>query len=143
MQLYTNSGAIFLATNARTALAASKLRLFKDTGLVPTPGTTLAELAAIEADYSGYTAGGITVANFTTPLLNPTGGASIQSGLQQFAFVPEVDPEDNVTNVIGGFFIVDATGKLVLVGTFPNGVPMQVEGNGIPMNVQLVFGSIG
>jgi hypothetical protein len=142
-QLYPNTGALFLAGNARTALAASKIRLFQDTGFIPTAGTTLADLEDIEADYSGYAAGGIAVTNFTLPLLNASGGASIQSGLVQFTFTAPADPAEPVPNVIGGFFLEDATGKLVSVGTFPNGVAMQQNGQGIPMNVQLVFGTIG
>lgn len=139
--LYPNSGALFLATNAKTALAASKLRLYKGTTLVPIPATTLAELEAIEADYSGYTAGGATIANFSAPLLSPSGGASIQSGLVQFAFLSPTPPAEPVSNVVGGWFLVDATGKLISIGTFPNGIGMAADGQGIPMNVQLVFGT--
>lgn len=142
MVVYPNVGALVLAGVVRTRLAASKLRLFKNTGYMPNVSSTLAEMTAIEADFSGYPAGGATLTAWLAPLLNPLGGASIESGLVQFQVVPPTPPDPIVPNVIGGWFVVDSTGALITAGNFPNGVSMVADGMGIPMNVQLVFGSV-
>jgi hypothetical protein len=80
--LYPNVGSLAVASAIRTFMAASKLRLIKDPGPTLAPGITLAELAAAEADYTGYLA--ITVANYNLAILSPLGGAQIGSGTQQF-----------------------------------------------------------
>lgn len=140
--LYPNSGALFIAGTMKTALAASKLRLVKIPNFSPAVNTQLATLEAGECDFSGYPAGGLTIANFTDPLLNPVGGASIESGTKQFAYVAPVDPEDAVGNVVTGWFLVDATGKLIQAGNFPNGIAVTAPGLGVPMNVLMLFGSV-
>lgn len=140
MTIYPNVGALKIAATERTALAASNLRLFKGTAFIPSVSTTLADLTPIECDFSGYPAGGAPIANFQNPLLAPGGGASIDSGLVQFAWVAPVPPAEPVGNLVGGWFLVDSAGVLVAVGTFPNGISVSMAGQGIPMNVGLVFG---
>ena len=56
------------ATELQTALINSKLRLFKSGTLIDTSMTTKAMLEAIECDYDGYVAGGLTIAAFGDPL---------------------------------------------------------------------------
>lgn len=141
MTIYPNVGSINMAATQRAAMAASKLRLFKGTSYIPSSASTAGELNAIEADFSGYPAGGATIAGWQPPLLAPVGGASIDSGLIQFAFTPPDPPATPVVNLVGGWYVTKADGTLIAVGTFPNGIPMSVPGQGIPLNVQLVFGT--
>lgn len=133
---YPNAGCLAKATILQTALAGGKMHLFKD-GFVPTVTTTKAELDAQEADFDGYTAGGETVAAWLSPLLDPAGGASIESGTVQFEWAHDTD---DVTNLIGGWYYTTAAGQLI-VGTFPVSIPMEGPGQGIPLNVKLVEAS--
>jgi len=121
------------ATERQTALALSILHLAKST-LVPTGSTTKAEFLAAEADYDAYAP--LTLTAWNDPILAPGSGYMIVSPLAQFE-VGAVDPV--VGNVIGSWFIVDAAGKLRTAGTFEAPIPMQVAGQGIPMNIQLLF----
>lgn len=123
------------ATERQTALAMSKVRLYQST-LNPTPSTTAAELAAAEADYSDYTPGGETITAFLAPILNPAGGASISAPTVQFD-VTSAAPA--VGNLIGGAWLEDAAGKVRLVMPFAAPVPMEVQGQGFPLNVTIGF----
>lgn len=132
---YPNAGALFIAGKVRTALANCKLRLFKDgMGIVVGPSLTAAQLAAAEADYDGYAA--ITVAAMTAPLLNPLGGASISTGSQQFAIAAPYA----VTNVIGGGWLEDSTGALVMAWSYGEAKPLVGAGDGIPVEQILLYG---
>jgi len=53
--------AAFKADPGAALVVTGKIRLSKAVGFNPTKDSTRAELAADEADYSGYTAGGIAV----------------------------------------------------------------------------------
>jgi hypothetical protein len=130
---YTNAACMVNAAEKQTALALSKCRLFKST-FVPTPATTKAELEANEADYTGYTAGGETITAWLDPLLDPAGGASITAPTIQFDVTgPVVD-----TDIVGGFWVEDAGGDVRLVGQFAAPVPMEVVGQGFPLNIKIV-----
>lgn len=132
--LYPNVGAMAIANVQRTALAGSKLKLYKAISQPLAPGTVLANLT--EADFSGYAEK--TITNFLAAYIDPAGGASIQSGTQQFQFVAPVG--DPVVNTVLGFFLTTAAGVLVLVGSFDGSVPMTADGDAIPLNVVLNFG---
>jgi hypothetical protein len=123
------------ATERQTAFAASKVRLFKST-LIPTPSTTKAEFVAAEADYTDYPAGGEAIATWLAPILNPAGGASISAPTVQFD-VTTANPPD--TNLIGGAWLEDAAGKVRLVMPFAAPVPMEVQGQGFPLNLTFGF----
>jgi hypothetical protein len=130
---YPRVGQQWLAGIVRTALAASELALYQSS-ITPNENTTLAELEAAEADYTGYARAAITNfgAVFQTPL-----GAGIQSPLTQFQ---PTDPT-TVPNDIGGAFLVDATGDLVTVITFPEVKGMASSLDAIPISEILRFGS--
>jgi hypothetical protein len=132
---YPNAGCIWLAGITRTALAGSKCRLFQDSLGVPTPTTTLADLVAAEADFSGYAE--ITITNFMLPYLFPGGGSAINSPSMQFM---TADPT-TVPNNIGGAWIETAGGVLVAIDSFPNSVPMNVPNLAIPLLEILAFGT--
>lgn len=126
----TNEACMTQAAELQTALAASKVRLFKST-FVPTVSTTKTELVANEALFTGYPAGGAAIAAWNAPLLDPAGGASITAPTVQFAVTgPVVD-----TDLVGGFWVEDAAGDVRLVGQFAAPVPMEVVGQGFPLNV--------
>jgi hypothetical protein len=131
--LYPNGGALYLASLMRTALALSTLHLYKAISSPLNPGTTLANLT--EADYDGYALKTITA--WLTPYLDPLGGATIQSGTQQFDFVSV----PLTTNTILGFYLLNAAGALVFVGNFDAPIAMAANGDAIPVNVSLNFGA--
>jgi|SRR5690349_5060551 len=123
------------ATERQTVFAASKVRLYKS-GFVPTPSTLKADLVAQEADYDDYPAGGETITAWLAPVQNPVGGYSIAAPTVQFLVTtnPPV-----VTNVIGGAWLEDSTGKVRLVLPFAQPAPMEVAGQGIPLNITFGF----
>lgn len=103
------------AVALQTTMAASKFRLYQGDDFIVGQSTTLAAMIAIEATYSGYPAGGLTIAGFGDPYLDDAGaGFLITAPSKQFNFV-SADPP--VTNQIGGAFLVDSTN--VLRGVFP------------------------
>lgn len=124
-------------TMTATRLANAKLRLFK-AGFTPSFGTTLAELNAVECDFSGYPAGGISITSWSAPILGPPQGAMITAGLLSFAMSGSPPA---VTNSVGGFYLVTADNVLWMVAEFPDSVPMQVEGQGLPIALSVGFGS--
>lgn len=134
MVLYPNEGALFLANTARTALAVAILHLYKDIGAPISPSTVLADFT--EADYSGYAVQ--TITTWLTSYLDPAGGASIQSGTHQFNYVPPGGGP--VANIVKGFYLEDATGKLIVAGNFDNPITMTALGDAIPVNITLNFG---
>lgn len=133
--IYPNVGALWVAAQMQTALAAANLRLFQSGTVTLTPATILTDLTGVEADYTGYPAGGEVIAAWTNPLLNPLGGASIESGLFQF----EIAAPYTVSNTIQGWFLVEAGGTLVCAGDFSQTKNLVGAGDGIPFNVELVF----
>lgn len=135
MQAYPNSGALAVAGLVRTALALSELRLFKS-DFTPSISSTLAAFQAAQADYTGYVADGVAITAFFAALLNPAGGASIDSPTVQFAAASPY----TVGNVVGGWYLVDAAGTTVYAfGTFQTPIPIGAAGQGFPMNLTLVF----
>lgn len=134
--LYSLTGSAFLADLMQTALAASKLRLFKST-LVPVPETPLADFVTDEADFTGYPAGGATLTAWLDPILMPPPGSGyqIQSPMSQFA---TANPT-TVGNVIGGWFLVETGGALIAYGTFGSPIPMEEPGQGIDLAPVLTF----
>jgi hypothetical protein len=137
---YPNLACLKMADELKTALAAAKCRLFKtETApgepFLPSVSTTPAQLAAAECDFDGYPAGGLTVITMSPPLLDPIGGASIESPILQFAYT---DGAAHKGNVVGGFWVEDATAHLRLIGVFPQPIPVQGPGQGIPLNFKCV-----
>lgn len=137
---YPNSATLQMATELRTALAASKLHLYKstttgDVNFVPTVSTTKAELQAAECDFDGYDNTGVTITNFNTPLLDPAGGASIQSPIIQ---IPWTHDTLDVGNIVRGFWLEDAGGIVRAIGQFPVDQPVQGPGQGVELNFKLV-----
>jgi hypothetical protein len=137
MQLFPNSGTLAIAALLKTALAASKLRLIKGNSFIPGVSTTRAELIALEADFTGYPAGGATIAAMLNPLLNPVGGASIDWPTVQFAAASPY----TVGNVICGWWLETAEGVVIALGNFPQSIPVAEAGQGFPMSGSLVIPS--
>lgn len=134
-QFYPNEGCLSQAAAVQTALVDSKLRLFKQ-GFVPSVSSKLADFVAEECDFTGYTAGGATIAAWLAPLYNPAGGASIDSPTVQFAAAAPY----TIGNVVGGWFLVaDEATVVYACGTFQSGVPIGAAGQGVPLTITLVF----
>jgi len=129
----TNEACLTTAAELQTAFAASLVRLFKST-FIPTVSTTKAELVANEVLFTGYPAGGEPITAWLDPLLDPSGGASITAPTVQFAVTgPVVD-----TDLVGGFWLEDAGGDVRIVGQLANPIPMEVVGQGFPLNLKEV-----
>lgn len=133
---YPNDGALWLGAKVQTALAASKLHLFKSS-FTPNNESVIADFDAAECDYDGYAAGGIAVATWLAPLLTPPQGCEIESGTKQFHYV---DGVGHVTNLAGGWYLTDTGGALVAYDVFPEAVPFQSNGNGLNLDIVLPFG---
>lgn len=136
--VYPNVGALLLAAQVQTYLAAGKVRLYQaGKGIMLGPTTTLADLTAagVEADYTGYAAGGIAVAAWLDPLLADLGGAAIDSGL--VSFVPAAPY--TVGNTIQGWWYESAGGDLLFAGDFPTNKGIAGAGDGIRYNIELIL----
>jgi len=129
---YPNAGTQWLAGQIGTDLAASEMHLFQST-IVPDVNTTLAELVAEEADFSGYA--DIALAAFGAAYLVPAGGSAVNSPAVQFN---TADPTV-VQNTIGGAWIQTAGGVLVLIDVFPAPIAMDAPGKAIPIQEILRF----
>lgn len=116
----------------KTALAGCELRLYKAGVVGPTFATSLAVLDENEADYDGYTAGGVTVAAVGDPYeAGATGGVLVTVPSVQFNYVDAGgDP-----NEIGGAYLVDANGKLRGVAEFAEPVTMANNSNSIVVSM--------
>lgn len=134
---YTNEGSVFVAGLVRTGLAAGHVHLYKS-GFTPDANSAEADFELNECDYDGYTAGGIAVATWLAAILAPGGGAGIQSGDVQFTYV---DGVGHVGNSVGGWWYESAGSKAVVYGSFADPIPMQMNGQGIPLDLRLVFGA--
>jgi len=131
--LYPNGGALVLAGKVKTALATSTLHLYKAISRPLGPGTVIGDFT--ECDYDGYAAKTITAWN--NPYLDPAGGASIQSGLEQFDYVYAT----GITNNVLGFYLVDSGSNLFFVGDFTDPIAMAANGDAIPLSLILNYGA--
>jgi hypothetical protein len=132
---YLLTGSLIIAGAIQTLLAVSVCHLFQST-LIPNVNTTQAEFVAAEADYPGYAA--LTFTAWKNPGYAAGGGSSIDSGYIQF---PYVDAVPHNANSIGGFWLETAAGDVILYGVFAAPLPMAVNGNIVPVEIVLNFGS--
>lgn len=109
------------AAALKTALAECEVRLFQATELAITDGVTVAALDAVEADYSGYTTGGVTVTAAGDPYADGDGRVFVTLPSVQFNDTPG---SPNVENTIRGAYVVDAAGVLRGVVEFEETVLM-------------------
>lgn len=132
-QIETFAAGLQDATERRTVLALSKVDLFQST-LEVTAQTTDAEFTAAVATYDGYAQQTFTA--WFAPYLGPGQGWIIESPLVIFA-VGVVDPV--VGNLIGGYVVRDAAGKVRLAVTFDDSVDMSFAGAAIPISAVVAF----
>ena len=134
MTMYPNVSAMWLAGIVRSALVGCKLKLYKAPCQHLGSDTVIGSFT--ECDYSGYTEK--VIASFLPVYLDPKGGAAIQSGTQQFQYVP---PKANpIGNTVMGYYLITASGVLVFAGSFDSPTAMVSEGDAIPVNVILNYG---
>lgn len=129
---FPNSRCFDQAATLRTELALSVLKLFKE-GLVPTPATVVADLDAAEADFDDYAAETITA--WLAPGGSPFGGAQITSPTEQFT----CSVDQVVPNSIGGYWIENAGGDVVLIRQFDTPVAMVVAGDFVQVAATIVI----
>lgn len=114
-------------------MASSVMHLFKST-FTPEPSSPLSEYTAAECDYDGYAP--ITLTTWLAPILAPDTGYMINSPLVQFTY--DFDTL-GTGNTVGGCYIVDAGGKNRIAVIFTAPIPMQVDGQGIPITIVWLF----
>jgi hypothetical protein len=134
---YPTSGTQGIGALFKTRLANAKLRLWK-AGINPNFGVTLAQLNAVECDFDGYPSGGISVGTWSNPILSPGQGSMIMCGLVSFAFD---GGGSGIGNLVGGFYLVTSDDVLWVVGQFPDPVPVEVAGVGLPIALSVGIGS--
>ena len=133
MIIYPNQGCVELMGTIRTALALCEVKLGK--APVPlAPGTVLADLTAVEADFGGYAP--IAVTALLPVFVDPIGGASAQIATIQFQCNGSA-PSNNIYV----WWVENAGGDLILAGDFPAPVPMAVATDAIPMDIKFNFGA--
>lgn len=133
------AGLMAMGAELKTALASSKMRLFKSE-IVSLVGITKALLEASEADYDGYTPGGVTVTAFNDPFKDDNGSVLVTSPVTQFNFV-DADPTEE-TNIIGGAWLEDAAGIVRAVVLFDDAEPMETNDNSIPVVLSFRIGEV-
>jgi len=111
--------------NAAAIVVSGKIRLSKDPAFAPAQGQTRAGLAAMEADYTGYAAGGI-AAVFSATLNQRLGVVAVVAPALFLATA--ADPQ--VAATVTGWWIDDGT-DLVCAERFAAGVtrPFVVPGD--------------
>lgn len=122
------------AAAVRTALAECLLRLFKASDGEIVPATTAADMDAFEADFSGYTAGGVEIATAGEPYVDEDGKVYITLPSVQFNHSGGGTP---VVNEIGGAYVVDAAGKLRGAADFAAPVTMANASNSLVVTFTL------
>lgn len=129
--LYPNVGAMVVADTIRTSLAAAVLHLFKTVAGGLNVGNVVDDFE--EADYSGYLEK--TITTWLATYLAPGGGASFQSGTQQFQWATPVG--DPVGNAVLGWYLLDSDDNLIAAGTFDAPVSMNAVGDALPLDITL------
>ena len=119
-----------------TRYAGCKCRLFSG-DFTPNFKTNILELVAHEANYDGYTPGGVAVDGVSSPVLCNSPGFLVTLTFPAF----RVADNPSATDVVGGFWIESAAGDLRIIGVFPDLIPMQTSGQGFPIITTLVASS--
>ena len=132
-QFFPLEGSATTAAAIRTNLAAGTMHLFKSS-LTPDPSTPTADYTTAEADFDGYAP--ITVAAWNAPILAPGTGYLISTPLMVFAWAHDTD---DVGNIIGGCYHLDAASKNRLAVVFDQPIPMQMAGQGIQYYLNWLF----
>lgn len=131
VRFFPSTFALSQAVDLQTLLALSVIKLFK-AGFVPTPANVVADYDAQEADYSTYAPETITA--WLDPVAAVGGGYRITAPTEQF----DLASTPAVGNMIGGYWIEEAGGDVVLVTVFDNPVAMTTAGNSIQVNPTVV-----
>lgn len=129
---YPNEGLIVVTTALVQGISNMTLHLFKS-GYSPTITVTQADLEEQEADYTGYAAA--LVENWNGPFLAPEGGFAIVSPTISFTMGNPVV----VPNLIGGYWLEDENGKVLVCCEFAEPQPMQVRYQQIQIGIRLVY----
>jgi len=111
-----------------------KIRLFQDSLGVPSVETTITELEANEADYTGYPAGGFDVTSMAPPMGAPGGGVVILSNEVFATFT------SGAANSIGGYWLEDTAGNVVTIFVYDPVRVLAAIPDGWPIVAQLGYG---
>lgn len=139
LQQIPNVAALTLLDAWQTLLAGASLRLF-NTGYIPSPGESLADVEAAETAFSGYPSGGYVLDAWDNPVYVSPSGAILVAPQVAVAFTAPGSGSGTQATV-GGWFVTDAAGNLIADGLFDNPIPLTVAGDGFPITVGLVVGA--
>ena len=128
LPIVTNEAVINILAAKKTLLANYKIRLWQNTLSALTINTTVADLIANEATYSGY--GAITALTAPNPYLVPGGGGNLQLPTAQFQPTGTV-----VQNMIRGWWVELSTGEIQLAGQFDSDIAMNDVTAAIPLDI--------
>lgn len=130
MAVLTNGGLLVIANNFQAdLLLTTKVALFQ-AGFEPTPNSVKDDFDAEECDFDGYTEGGKTLGGgFLNPYFDRSNeGVLLQAASQQWDYVdPGEDPR--TSNVVGGYYVYDASNAVISYEIFDEGVPMSANGD--------------
>lgn len=108
--------AAFAAAPLAELIDTAKIRLSQNPAFAPDPDSAIADLTPTEADYSGYTAGGIAMV-VSAPL---NLGTDVQGTMSSVLF-KATTATPFVSNTVYGWWIDDGT-NLICGEAFPGGV---------------------
>lgn len=131
VRFFPNSFALAQAATLQGDLALSVIKLFRST-FVPTPANVVADYDAAEATYTTYAPETITA--WLDPVAAVGGGYRITAPTEQF----DLAATPAVGNMIGGYWIENAGGDVVLVTIFDAPVSMSVAGDSIQVSPTIV-----
>jgi len=130
-RFFPNTRALDEATTLQTEMALSVVKLFLST-FIPTPDNVVGDYDTNEATFTTYAPQTITA--WLDPVSAVGGGYRITAPTVQF----DLASTPASGNMIGGYWVENAGGDVVLVTIFDAPVPMTVAGNSIQVNPTIV-----
>lgn len=132
-RFFLNTRVLAVATEDRTELALSVIKLLQEGFPAITPASLVADLDAAEATYSTYAPA--TVTAWLAPVGAVGGGYRITAPAVQFALAAT----PAVPNAIIGYWIELAAGDPVMVELFDEPVAMALAGNSVQVGPTIVY----
>jgi hypothetical protein len=108
--------AAWKTTSSGPLIASPKVRLAINPAFLPTPSSTISDLATDEADFSGYPSGGSSITLGAAVNL----GVNIQGCVQPASFIASTGTPF-VSNTVYGYWLDDGT-NVILAEAFPPGI---------------------
>ena len=124
--------AAWKTTASNPLINTAKLRLTTVSSFLPSPDATIAGLDANEANYSGYTAGGLAIVLSAPVNLSPT---CVGSVVNETFIATAGSPF--VPNVLTGYWADDGTNVIAMEAFGGAGIPINGPGDFLALLMQL------